>query len=96
MNQILKHRAKFLLQQSPSAVLQQMVARAWCLITSKLLGLARFRFGRILLHMMAIVGDRCVGFHLAGILRELAEISQAAITPLLSLQARTRAAQINH
>ena len=33
--------------------------------------LARFGAGRILLHLLAMLGDRCVRFHVAGILREL-------------------------
>lgn len=33
--------------------------------------LARLRVGRILLHLLAMLGDRCVRFHFAGILREL-------------------------
>jgi hypothetical protein len=34
--------------------------------------LARFRLGRIVLHLLAMLGDRAVRFHTAGILRELA------------------------
>jgi len=33
--------------------------------------LARFGFGRILLHLLAMAGDRAVRFHAAGIMREL-------------------------
>ena len=33
--------------------------------------LARFSVGRILLHLLAMVGDRCIRFHAAGIIREL-------------------------
>ena len=33
--------------------------------------LSRFRFGRILLHLLAMLGDRSVRFHVAGISREL-------------------------
>jgi hypothetical protein len=33
--------------------------------------LARFSAGRILLHLLAMLGDRCVRFHVAGIIREL-------------------------
>jgi hypothetical protein len=33
--------------------------------------LARFRLGRILLHALAMLGDREVRFHAAGIMREL-------------------------
>jgi hypothetical protein len=36
-----------------------------------MLTLARFRLGRVLLHLLAMVGDRCVRFHVAGILRDL-------------------------
>jgi hypothetical protein len=37
-----------------------------------MLSLARFRLGRILLHILAMLGDRAVCFHAAGIMRELA------------------------
>ena len=33
--------------------------------------LARFSLGRVLLHLIAMLGDRAVRFHCAGILREL-------------------------
>src|SRR5258707_12511733 len=33
--------------------------------------LARFNVGRILLHLLAMLGDRCVRFHFEGIAREL-------------------------
>jgi hypothetical protein len=33
--------------------------------------LVRFRLGRILLHVLAMLGDRSVRFHAAGIMREL-------------------------
>jgi len=33
---------------------------------------ARFSVGRILLHLLAMLGDRCVHFHFAGIMREIA------------------------
>jgi hypothetical protein len=36
--------------------------------------LARFSVGRILLHLLAMLGDRCVRFHLEGIVRELPSI----------------------
>jgi hypothetical protein len=32
---------------------------------------ARFSVGRIVLHLLAMVGDRCVRFHVAGMTREL-------------------------
>jgi hypothetical protein len=37
----------------------------------EVLTLARFRFGRVLLHLLAMLGDRCVRFHIAVITREL-------------------------
>jgi hypothetical protein len=37
--------------------------------------LAHFGVGRILLHLIAMLGDRCVRFHVAGILRELAWVA---------------------
>jgi hypothetical protein len=36
-----------------------------------MLTIARFRLGRVLLHLLAMLGDRCVHFHTAGIIREL-------------------------
>ena len=41
--------------------------------------LARFRFGRILLHLLAILGDRCVRFHVSGIMRELPPVAAAVL-----------------
>jgi hypothetical protein len=35
-----------------------------------MLTLARFSLGRVLLHLLAMIGDRAVRFHTAGILRE--------------------------
>ena len=49
--------------------------------------LANFGVGRILLHLRAMLGDRCVRFHVAGIIRELPWIA-AALT--LLTQTRTR------
>jgi hypothetical protein len=49
--------------------------------------LARFRFGRVLLHLVAMLGDRAVRFHAADIARELSWV--AAATVLLA-QVRTR------
>jgi hypothetical protein len=39
--------------------------------------LAQFSAGRILLHLLAMLGDRCVRFHLEGIVRELPSIASA-------------------
>ncbi len=39
--------------------------------------LARLNAGRILLHLLAMLGDRCVRFHLEGIVRELPSIASA-------------------
>jgi hypothetical protein len=47
--------------------------------------LANFGVGRILLHLRAMLGDRCVRFHVAGIIRELSWLEAA-----LSLLSRTR------
>ena len=49
--------------------------------------LARFRVGRILLHLLAMAGDRCVRFHVAGIVRELSWVSRA-LTLLTRMRAR--------
>ena len=37
-----------------------------------MLTLARFSLGRVLLHLLAMIGDRAFRFHTAGILREFA------------------------
>ena len=39
--------------------------------------LARFSLGRVLLHLIAMLGDRALGFHCAGILRELQWLTAA-------------------
>src|SRR6266446_5473195 len=49
--------------------------------------LARFPVGRILLHLLAMLGDRCVRFHFAGIVRE---ISPVAAAPALLAQVCVR------
>ena len=40
--------------------------------------LARFPVGRIILHLLAMLGDRCVRFHVAGIMRELIPVADGA------------------
>jgi hypothetical protein len=40
--------------------------------TIQMMTLTHFGLGRILLHLLAMAGDRCVRFHVAGIVRELA------------------------
>jgi len=47
--------------------------------------LARFSVGRVLLHLIAMLGDRCVRFHVAGIMREIAPV---AATPVLLARMR--------
>src|SRR6266542_3994611 len=49
--------------------------------------LARLSAGRILLHLLAMVGDRCVRFHLEGIVRELPSISALRLFTRLRGQA---------
>ena len=49
--------------------------------------LARFRVGRIFLHLLAMAGDRCGRFHLAGIIRELPWFA-AALTLLTRMRTR--------
>jgi hypothetical protein len=50
--------------------------------------LARFSAGRILLHLLAMLGDRCVRFHLEGIVRELPSMASAlGLRALLRSQA---------
>lgn len=51
--------------------------------------LARFSVGRVLLHLLALLGDRCVRFHAAGIAREISNIASAPV-----LRARVRARSI--
>jgi hypothetical protein len=51
---------------------------------------ARFSVGRILLHLLAMLGDRCVRFHVAGIIREIAPVAAG-----LALLARMRARLID-
>jgi len=41
--------------------------------------LARFGVGRILLHLLAMLGDRCVRFHVSGIMRELPSLAAAVL-----------------
>jgi len=43
-----------------------------------MLTLARFRLGRVVLHLLAMLGDRCVHFHIAGIIRELTWVAAGA------------------
>jgi len=38
--------------------------------------LTRLNVGRILLHLLAMLGDRCVRFHLDGIVNDLAPIEE--------------------
>jgi hypothetical protein len=52
-----------------------------------MLTLARSRLGRVLLHLLAMLGDRCVRFHVAGIMRELPCVAAA---PTLLARLRTR------
>jgi Permuted papain-like amidase enzyme, YaeF/YiiX, C92 family len=49
--------------------------------------LARFSVGRILLHLLAMLGDRCVRFHVGGIMREIAPLAAA---PALLARMRAR------
>ena len=49
-----------------------------------MLTLARFRLGRILFHLLALVVDRHIRFHVEGIVRELPRVSAAPY--LLSTQ----------
>jgi hypothetical protein len=55
--------------------------------------LANFGVGRILLHLRAMLGDGCVRFHLAGIIRELPWI-EAATTLLTGTRTRLIAALV--
>jgi len=49
--------------------------------------LARLRVGRILLHLLALLGDRCVRFHVAGIIKELPSVA-VALTLLTRIRTR--------
>ena len=56
--------------------------------TSTMTTLARFSAGRILLHLLAMLGDRCVRFHLEGVVRELPSMASAlGLLALLRSQA---------
>jgi hypothetical protein len=50
--------------------------------------LARFSVGRILLHLLAMLGDRCVRFHVAGIVRELSCVAAALTLLFTRIRAR--------
>jgi len=65
------------------------MVRSLCAVHTRIMiaELARFSLGRVLLHLVAMLGDRAVRFHAAGIARELSWV--AAATVLLA-QARTR------
>ena len=39
--------------------------------------LARFSLGRVLLHLISMLGDRAIRFHAAGIMRELSWVAEA-------------------
>ena len=64
----------------------------------RMTALARFSVVRILLHLLAMLGDRCVRFHVAGIIRELpSRISHtcaAATALLLTLIPSARADEV--
>jgi hypothetical protein len=51
--------------------------------------LARFSLGRVLLHLISMLGDRAVRFHAAGIMRELSWVAEA--TALLARVCASRA-----
>jgi hypothetical protein len=51
--------------------------------------LAQLGAGRIFLHLLAMCGDRCVRFHVAGIIRELPWVTTA-----MTLLGRTRTSLI--
>ena len=42
-----------------------------------MLTLARLRLGRVLLHLLAMLGGQCVRFHVAGIIRQLPWVAAA-------------------
>jgi hypothetical protein len=57
-----------------------------------MLTLARFSLGRILLHLIAMLGDRAVRFHGAGIMREFPWVARA--TTLLARVGTVRPTQV--
>ncbi len=64
------------------------IVAAWTNFTIRhMTSLARFSVGRILLHLLAMLGDRCVRFHVAGTIRELPWVAAA---PALLIRARIR------
>ena len=64
-----------------------MVKPQSCCTIGRMTTLARFSVGRILLHLLAMLGDRCVRFHAAGIMRE---VSTIAVAPVLRARIRAR------
>jgi hypothetical protein len=64
------------------------IVAAWAgFITPHMTILAQFSVGRILLHLLAMLGDQCIRFHAAGISRELPWFATAL---RLLTRARTR------
>jgi hypothetical protein len=58
--------------------------------------LARVSVGRILLHLLAMLGDRCVRFHVAGIMRELSSFTPERLVSRIVEQMRDPVAQLVH
>ncbi|SPJ18339.1 hypothetical protein SBBP2_710001 [Burkholderiales bacterium] len=87
MPSILKRLANHVPHHGFPELLPRMLALASLAVSSQMLTLSRFRHGRILLHLVAMLGDRCIRFHVAGVVRELPWVAEA---PTLILQARTR------
>jgi hypothetical protein len=61
-----------ILQNGANRQMLEMVAGV------SMLFLARFRLGRIFLHLVAMLGDRCVRFRGSGIMRELSWLAALA------------------
>jgi len=56
--------------------------------------LAQSRLGRIALHLLAMFGDRCVRFHVAGIIREIAPAAaDSRVAHFLNLKTLRKQAQ---
>lgn len=65
------------------------IVMSWTSFTiGHMISLARFAVGRIVLHLLAMLGDRCVRFHVAGIIRELTSVVAALTLLLTQIRAR--------
>jgi len=69
---------------APDIVATWIGSRMRRMMARYMMALARFSSGRILLHLIAMLGDRCTRFHAAGIIRELSWIAAPLALPTCS------------